>query len=342
MRLYPNQLVQQLQQLPQVVLIFGDEPFLVEDCRQHILNLAHKADFEERLSFSTENQFNWYTLEQEWQSLSLFSSKRIIELDIHNAKPGKEGTTELLKLVELKNPDNLLILHGPKLGADQLKAKWFKSLESLGLYIPCATPEGPQWVNWLNQRVNKYQINLTADAQHMLMSMYEGNLLALEQALQLIKLLQNSQQVTVGMLQSWLQDQSRFSVFQWLDALLMDKQSRALHMLGQLKAQGVSPQILLWNLLQELVRLQQLSLLQQQGKLNASQWNALRIWDKRKSLYLNCLSRISLEQINTMLGHAHQLEMNFKFSGKESWPQLAQLALWFDSKAFHKLPWKDF
>ena len=269
--------------------------------------------------------------------MSLFSSKRIIELNLPNAKPGADGSTTLQALLQTPNPDMLLIIEGPKLATEQTNSKWFKALDAHGMYLPCATPEGDQFMRWLDSRIKHFKLNLQNDARTMLYSLYEGNLLAADQAMQLLQLLSPTRPVSADELSHYFEDQSRFTVFQLTDALLTNQQQSAQHMLGQLNGEGTALPILLWALFKELHLLLTLKSEQAQGAALNALWSKHRIWDKRKPLYQAALQRLTLEQIEHMLAFASKLELNLKQHGREDWTGLSHLCLLFDPKAHRHL-----
>ena len=337
MRVYPDRLTQQLGKQHQCYLLFGDDPWLVNTSHREILDFAKQQGFEERIQLQQETGFNWQELMQEWQAMSLFSSRRIIELTLPTAKPGTEGSSMLQALMQSPNPDMLLIILGPKLAAEQTKSKWFKSLDANGLYVPCATPEGQQFQRWLESRIQYYHLRFDNDAKSMMLTLYEGNLLAADQALKLLQLLSKNQVITTEQLNRYFEDQSRFSVFQLLDALLANQQDKALHMLSQLKGEGTAMPVLLWSLFKELNTLLQLKSAQARGESLSTMWSQHRIWDKRKALYQNALTRLSLEQIETMLAQTSELETKLKQQGIEDWTGLSHLCLLFDPKAHQSI-----
>ncbi|WP_299788745.1 DNA polymerase III subunit delta [uncultured Shewanella sp.] len=333
MRVYPDQLKRHLKPLQQCYLIFGDDPWLCETSRSQIYAQAKNEGFEEKIQLTQENSFNWNELVDEWQAMSLFSSRRVIELTLPQAKPGSEGGATFQRLMQMANPDLLLIVTGPKLAAEQTKSKWFKTLDSQGVYIPCTTPEGQQFQRWLDGRISHFNLRLTRDAREMLFSLYEGNLLAADQSLQLLQLLSPESEINSQHLESYFEDQSRFSVFQLTDAMLNNQQDKAQHILSQLKAEGVAMPIILWGLFKELTILLQLkSALENQQSLQ-SLWGKLRIWDKRKPLYQSALNRLSLAQIESLLSGASAIELNLKQHGIEDWTGMSHLCLLFDPKA---------
>lgn len=335
MRVYPDQLTRHLNQLYPCYMIFGDDPWLVETSKQAIRHYAKHQGFDERVQLIQETGFAWHSLTQEWQAMSLFSSKRVIELTLPQAKPGAEGSATLQSLLQTPNPDMLLIIEGPKLASEQTNSKWFKTLDAKGMYLPCATPEGLQFMRWLDSRIAHFKLNLHSDARAMLFTLYEGNLLAADQAMQLLQLLSPNKPITSSELEHYFEDQSRFTVFQLTDALLNNQQNSAQHMLAQLKAEDTAMPILLWALFKELSLLFNLMLEQAQGASLNALWSKHRIWDKRKPLYQAALQRLTLQQIESMLAFASTLELNLKQQGKEDWTALSHLCLLFDPKA-HK------
>ncbi|MGS0682648.1 DNA polymerase III subunit delta [Shewanella sp. 125m-7] len=337
MRVYPDQLAHQLARLPQCCLIFGDDPWLCEQSRATIFTEAKRQGFEEKIQLTQETGFSWNELFEQWQAMSLFSSRRIIELTLPQAKPGSDGSTMLQSLMQMDNPDVLLILTGPKLATEQTKSKWFKVLDAKGIYVPCTTPEGAQFQRWLDGRIKHYGLSLARDPREMLFALYEGNLLAADQALQLLQLLSPTAPIDCDQLSQYFEDQSRFSVFQLTDAMLNNQQDKAQHILSQLKSEGVAMPIILWSLFKELAVLLQLKTAQNNRESLQSLWGKLRIWDKRKPIYQNALNRLELNHVETLLASTSAIELKLKQQGVEDWTGLSHISLLFDAKAHTKL-----
>ncbi|MCK8047371.1 DNA polymerase III subunit delta [Shewanella sp. 1CM18E] len=337
MRVYPDQLVRQLSPLPQCCLIFGDDPWLCEQSRAALHAEAKHQGFEEKIQLTQETGFSWNELYEQWQAMSLFSSRRIIELTLPQAKPGTEGSAMLQSLMQMDNPDVLLILTGPKLAAEQTKSKWFKSLDAKGIYVPCTTPEGAQFQRWLDGRINHYGLSMGRDPREMLFALYEGNLLAADQALQLLQLLSPNDPISCEQLEQYFEDQSRFSVFQLTDAMLNNQQDKAQHILSQLKSEGVAMPIILWSVFKELGVLMQLKSAQNNRQPLQGLWSKLRIWDKRKPIYQTALNRLELNHVESLLAATSAIELKLKQQGIEDWTGLSHVSLLFDPKAHHKL-----
>ncbi|QSX34604.1 DNA polymerase III subunit delta [Shewanella avicenniae] len=337
MRVYPDQLHRQLNTLKPCYLLFGDDPWLLNNAKGQLIAAAKAQGFEERIQLEQDNSFNWQDLANEWNAMSLFASRRIIELHLPQAKPGTDGSAMLQQLLNSQNSDVMLILSGPKLAREQQSSKWFKALDKDGIFVPCTTPEAAQFQRWLEGRIQFYRLNLQNDARAMLANLYEGNLLAADQALQLLQLLAASRPVSADELAQYFEDQSRFNVFQLVDALLENRQDKAQHMLVQLKAEDTAMPIIHWALQKELTILWQLQSAAQARQPLAPIYSKLRIWDSRQPLYQSALSRLSLDQLEWMLSCCSTLELKLKRQGIEDWTGVSHLCLLFDAKAHAQL-----
>ncbi|WP_417347299.1 DNA polymerase III subunit delta [Ferrimonas sp.] len=328
MRIFVSQLGQHLTQLPAIVMVFGDDLLLREEARDQIRAAARDQGFSERLSLVQESPFNWQALAQECQSLSLFASRRIIELELPNSKPGADGSAVLTELVPALQ-DTLLLLHGPKMGKEQTNSKWFKTLEAAGLYVQALTPEGPHYQRWLQGRLRHHGVNLQPDALAQFGEMFEGNLLAADQAMAQLALLAGNRSIGSDALSKLLSNQSRYTVYQLTDLLLQGQCDKALTVLGQLKLEDTAPVLINWALIRELQLLLELQQGMSQGENQAALFKKLKIWPKRQPLYRGCLQRLPLPRIAALLGRCGQLEQRIKGVADSPWTELSEVCLGF-------------
>ena len=79
MQLRLNQLANQCENgLAPFVLIFGDEPQQTIQALNTVRQYALKAGFAERQSLTADGDFDWSTLLDATQTMSLFSDKQLI------------------------------------------------------------------------------------------------------------------------------------------------------------------------------------------------------------------------------------------------------------------------
>ncbi len=302
MRIYHSNLTKQLSKpLLPIWLIFGDEPWQKNDALDSLKEQAKNQGYDELIRFTSDDKFDWNQVFEEFQSLSLFSAQRIIEIDLVNNKLDDKASKILLEIAshlqQQMQADVLLIIHGPKLDAAISRKKWFKELDKIGCYIPLYEMEGKGLSIWLNQQCQQLSLRLDRQAQAMLAEFFTGNLPALHQELQKLVILFQQQIITVEDLEQLLIKQAKFTPFQLVDALLAGNLVECMNMLTQLKNEGVVAAQLIWVLHKEIAQLEVIQNRLANGEVLQQLYKEFRVWDKRKPLYNKALQQISLANI---------------------------------------------
>ena len=331
MQVYPNRFFDsQNEALKLCYLVFGDEPQQKLDIIDNLRTRAKQQGFEERQSLVADSQFDWSVLLQASQSLSLFSSKQVIELELPTGKPGAEGGKILTQMASQADPDTLLVLHGPKAGRDVQNAKWFKSLDKQGIFVPCFPLEGRQLQQWITQKMSASGLSHTPDIIKLLSDYCEGNLLAARQEIEKLQLLYPNGDLTLKQVEGALVDQSRFNVFQLIDLLLTGEIQKAVKVLCRLESEGIEPNIILWALCREQQTLSHIDFARQQGQPLNTVWNELRIWKSRQNYYQAAISRLSSYHLNQMQHKLANADSLFKSTQIEKpYVMLCHLCLLF-------------
>ena len=189
-RIYPEQLGAQLREgLRACYLLSGNEPLLLQESQDAIRDAAQLQGFTEHHSATLDASTDWQSIFALCQELSLFSSRQTLLLILPENGPNAAMNEQLLTLSGLLHSDILLILRAAKLTKAQENSAWYKALSSQGATIPCQTPEQAQLPRWASARAKKMQLTLDDVASQLLCYCYEGNLLALSQALERLSLL---------------------------------------------------------------------------------------------------------------------------------------------------------
>jgi len=315
MKIYHNNLTSTLKQgFKPVWLVFGDEPWQKNNSLAAIKSTAHQQGFDEVIRFSADDKFDWSLLQQEYQSLSLFSSQRIIEVELVNGKVGDAGSKTLLLLSEHFHTDVIIILHGPKLDAAAQKRKWFKTLEKLGCFLPLYDIEGKQLNQWLQTQARQLKINLHTDVIPLMAELFEGNLPALEQELQKLSLLFGQDIITCEVAENIIIKQAKFNPFQLVDAMLIGDLKKCTTILDQLQQEGAAIGQLIWFIHKEIMQLSTMLEQLQQGDNINDLYKQYRIWDKKKPLYHHALTHITVDNINHSQSRLAQVDMISKTS----------------------------
>lgn len=239
----PAQLAQRL--LP-AYLISGDEPLLAGEAADAVRARARAAGFSEREVHFIERAADWDDVRAAAGNLSLFATRRVIEVRLTSGKPGVAGGATLAALAAAGDPDTLLLVLAPRLDRDAQSAEWVRALESHGAWVQIWPVDASRLVGWLRGRARTLGLEVGEEALQLLAARTEGNLLAAHQELQKLALL--GADVTAQALGASVADSARFDVFQLGEAVLEGDAARALRMLAGLRAEGTEATLALWAL----------------------------------------------------------------------------------------------
>ena len=193
--------------------------------------------------------------------------------------------------------------------------------------------EYAQLPRWLAARAKQNKLQLDEAASQLLCYCYEGNLLALAQALERLSLLWPDGKLTLPRVEQAVNDAAHFTPYHWVDALLAGKSKRVLHVLQQLRLEGCEPAILLRTLQRELLLLVNLKRQSAHTPLRTL-FDKHRVWQNRRQLVGDALTRLSAEQLRQAVTLLTRAELTFKQDyGQSIWPELESLSLLLCHKA---------
>ncbi|RCW95805.1 DNA polymerase III subunit delta [Marinomonas foliarum] len=290
MKVRADQLEQQLKKnFAPLYIISGDDVLLCQEAADSIRKAAQKHQIDERLRYVADAQFDWQDVINENQSLSLFSTRRLFDIQID--KMGEKHSKALAQLSQSLSEDNTILLTLPKIDARTQKAKWFTQLESQGVFVQIWPIDANRLPAWVQQRAQSLDLSLSRDAASIICERGEGNLLALSQELEKLALLHGQgAQIDAEKIIESVADSSRYSIYDLSDRILMGKAKEAMHCLNQLLGEGVEPSIILWLFNREIQTLTNLLQSMQSSSFRQA-CQSEKIWDKRVPFYESAMSR---------------------------------------------------
>src|SRR3954462_3172146 len=153
-QLRPNELEGQLSRsLLPAYAIHGDEPLLAMEAADAVRATARRAGFSEREVLEPGRGFDWSEFAHATGSLSLFATKKIVELRLPNGKPGTQGGEALTAYCENPNPDHLLLVTLPRLDRTGQGSAWFNALARLGAVVDVYALDRARLAGWLGDRL---------------------------------------------------------------------------------------------------------------------------------------------------------------------------------------------
>jgi len=236
------------QRLLPAYLISGDEPLLAGEAADAVRARARAAGFSEREVHFIERASDWEHVRASTANLSLFGSRRLVEIRLSSARPGAAGNAALLALLEARDPDMLLLILAPRLDREAQNADWVRAAETHGAWLAVWPVDPARLIDWLRGLCRKLGLEASAEALELLATRTEGNLLAAHQELAKLVWLGTGGAIGADIVLASVADSARFDVFQLGEAVLLGETRRALRMLAGLRAEGTEATLALWAL----------------------------------------------------------------------------------------------
>ncbi len=223
--------------LKPVYLIAGAEHLLVIEAADALRMRAKALGCLERDVLDVEAGFDWNRLANAGQSLSLFASRKLIDLRLPSGKPGKDGAAALAEFCAAPPPDTVLMVTAND-WSKKHEGVWSSAIERAGVYLPVWPLKREELPDWIAARAATRGLSLDADAVALLAARVEGNLLAAAQEIDKLALLHAGQTLDAQTLEASVADDARYDVFRLADAALAGDVPRALHIVAGLRAEG--------------------------------------------------------------------------------------------------------
>lgn len=323
-----------------IYLIAADEPLLVSEAADAIRLAATKAGFTERSLHFVERGFRWESLKNDADSLSLFASRRIIEIRMSRPKPGDAGGKAIRELAEDEDPDRVVIVSiQSRLDRSAASAVWVKTLDRLGVLVeigPVARSRMPQWVT---ARAKQRGLSIDPQAAELLADRVEGNLLAADQELAKLALIIDNGHIDQEAVLAAVATSARFDVFRLSDAVIAGDLARALTVLDALKSEGVQPPLVLWALVREISLLSGLKSGVSRGRRLGDVMTGLGVWQSRRPALERALERFSNRDLTRLMRRAAAVDRTIKGGpGAPAWAAILGLLLEMLAPTGRRLP----
>ncbi len=338
-RIYPEQLQGELQRkLRPCYILTGNDPLLLQESQDAIRSYAQEQGFTEHHNIMLDNQTDWQELFTRCHERSLFSCRQSLTLVTPETGPDTTMATNLTTLGAHLHNDILLILCCAKLTRAQENSTWYKTLSTHAVLVSVQTPEQAHLPRWVRARATSLNLQPDKATVQLLCYCYEGNLLALAQALERLALLWPDGKLTLPRVESAIDDASHFTAFHWVDALLAGKSRRALHILHQLNQEDSEPVILVRTLQRQLLTL--LTIERQVKSLSLRQaLDKHGVWQSRRPLFTEALRRLSGAGLTRAIHQLTHIELMLKQShGERVWDELQTLSLMLTYPDFQGMP----
>lgn len=302
MRLAQAQLDSHLKQgLKAVYVLVGDEPLAQRECLDAIRTAARTQGYDERTSLTVERNFNWQQIENFGQSISLFASRRLLELSIPNGKPGVEGGKALQALASKGLPDATVVIILPALERDARNSAWYAALETHAQTITLNEVDAANLPKWIANRLAQQGQHTGTQTLEFLAHQVEGNLLAANQEVQKLGLLHPQGELSDATVREAVLNVSRYDAFQLGEAVLAGDAERTVRILQGLQDEGENAVAVMNPLMWVLRPLVHIKQAEMRGENLSNAMTSARIYGDRQALVKRAIGRLSMRQLEAAL-----------------------------------------
>lgn len=296
--------------LASVYLLAGEE-LLVIEAADALRAQAKKLGYGEREVLEVGQHFDWGDLARAGANMSLFASRRLIDLRLPTGRPGVEGAKAINAFCADPPPDVSLLITAMDWSSKHDGA-WSKKLDASGTMVVFNAPRAHEWAGWIGARLASRGLSATPDAAALLAERVEGNLLAAAQEIDKLVVLHGEGRIDAAEMETLVADSARYDVFKLTDAAFAGDGARALRVLAGLRAEGDELIALMGWLVNQL----QLALRLANARDFAAQAKVERLWQAREQLFRQALRRAPREHWLQCLARASRIDRMAK--GREA------------------------
>lgn len=274
-------------ELAPVYLLGGEEPLQLQEAGDALRARARELGFGEREVLDVEAHFDWDRLARSSASLSLFASRRLIELRLPTGKPDRDGSAAITEWCKAPAPDTVLMISAAE-WSKKHEGAWVKAVERAGIYVWLRAPRLDQLPDWIRARMRAKGFAPDDDAVALLAARAEGNLLAIAQEIDKLAALRTGGPVGAEELESLGADNAVYDVFKLTDAAFGGDAARAVKILNGLRAEGEDVIPMLGWMLNQLDLALRLS---SASDFASAVRNEYGMWPARQQLFAGALKR---------------------------------------------------
>ena len=288
--------------LDSTYLLAGDE-LLVLEAADALRAQARKLGYSEREVLEAGQHFDWDDLARAGANMSLFASRRLIDLRLPTGRPGIEGAKAINAFGADPPPDVTLLITALE-WSNKHDGAWSKKLDASGTMVVFNAPKPNEWSAWIGARLASRGLSATPDAVGLLAERVEGNLLAAAQEIDKLLVLHGEGRIDATEMEDLVADSARYDVFKLTDAAFSGDGARALRVLAGLRAEGDELIALMGWLVNQL----QLALRLANAQNFAAQAKAERVWQAREQMFRQALRRAPRDHWLQCLARAARID----------------------------------
>jgi DNA polymerase III subunit delta len=258
--------------------------------------------------------------------MSLFASRKLIEIRIPSGKPGKDGSDALQRYANHLSDDVFTLVLLPKLDSSGMKSSWLAALDAVGVQVrmdPVLRGALPAWIAARLARQGQSVADGPEGEQALAFfaDRVEGNLLAAHQEVQKLALLHPPGTLSAEDIESAVLDVARYDIRQLCAAVLEGHVLRALRMLDGLRDEGETAVGVHWQLSNDIRDLARVRAALDDGQPMPAALAQSRLYGPRQQLIERAVQRFSAPALARLMMAAIACDGVAKGLLRSDWPR---------------------
>jgi DNA polymerase-3 subunit delta len=314
--------------LSTLYIVHGDEALLNLEAADLIRRTAKSKGFEDRVILAAENRFDWSKLKEQSQSVSLFSSNKIVDLRIPSGKPGKLGSDALQTYVKHLPENTITLITLPTLDRSSKSSKWFSGLRSTGVSVEVKKIYREQLPSWIANRLKRQNQTMEQSGLQLIAERVEGNLIAAHQEILKLRLLLPEGRLLTKDVRNAVVDVARFDPFDLGPAILNGNKAHLIRILRGLEKEGLAPPLVLWVIAEEAKVLLRVKTALAEGLDMRTACADAGVWGLRQKLIPNIVHKLTRETLIDAIILASEIDKQIKgLQPGNAWANFLELGL---------------
>ncbi|MFI4853316.1 MAG: DNA polymerase III subunit delta [Candidatus Makana argininalis] len=222
-------------------LIYGENQFLIEESKKHIIKLAKKKKFKIRLDFIINLKTNWKNIFFSIKEKNLFYTNKIIMIQFKNKIYNSIIEKELLKLILLINKNLLIIFEINIFNTTILNSLWCKKIFKNLILINCSILNKNNTFKLLKIYIKKKKILINYDSVNYLYNYYDGNLLLINKSLDRLKIIFNKKLINLKVISYSFDNIYEVNLNYLIYSIMYGNINNSNNILNKIKYESISP-----------------------------------------------------------------------------------------------------
>ena len=291
-------------------LVHGGEILQTSEAIADIRQKLTEKGYNEYESFEIEKIADWDNLLKGEQNLSLFQSRKLVQLNLKDKVLTKTGENALYEFLVNLPEEHATLVVAKKISKAGLGSKWADFISKNGNIVIAKEFTSQNFLPWLKQKIKKENLDLENDLVNYLADIYANNPLDASNALKILNIAFNGR-ISLEEARPYVLMNANHSIFELVDFCLQGNSLKVITILENINLDQEA-MLVVWALNRELEKLLNIHQLLMQNHNFATISTKLGIWRQHTSKYQAAVKRLSLTDIQSLIDFCCKVDIMVK------------------------------